>query len=96
MSYKNFSDYSIPAYSYNIFLEYLNSKGEVVFTDKQLYHHEYIGANQTGNISIFKSNSSRFSRVRLKLKITDVSFIEKLIADVATGSNCVSDFKKIN
>lgn len=96
MSYKNFSDYNIPAYSYNIFLEYLNSKGEVVFTDKQLYHHEFIGANQTGNISIFKSNSNRFSRVRLKLKITDVSFIEKLIADVVTGTNCVSDLKKVN
>ena len=91
LTYKNNSNYTIPSNCYDLYLDYLNQNGKVIFTSEQkMQNYEDFQYSQIKTISsIMESCNNSFSRVKVKLIITNTNFIESLIAEYAKGSNGV-------
>jgi len=86
---KNYSRFTIPGSTYEIYVKYLNSKGEVVFTSNEsLSNFKSIPYNQSKTIHVFENNSSGFRKVDVQLKLTSTNFLEKVIAENAEGNRC--------
>jgi hypothetical protein len=86
---KNHSRYSIPGYSYNLYVNYTDSQGNLLFTSKEMLNYENIQYGQSKTIRVFESNSRSFQKVGVSLKITNTTFIESIVAEYAEGYNCV-------
>lgn len=89
ITFKNHSRYSIPSNSYNLYVNYTDSQGNLLFTSKEMLNYENIQFGQSKTIRVFESNSRSFQKVGISLKITNTSFIENIIAEYAEGYNCV-------
>lgn len=86
---KNYSRFTIPGHVYKIYVKYLNSKDEVIFTSNQsLSNFQSIPYNQSKTIHIFENNVKGFRKVDIQLSLTTSNFIEKIIAENVEGSNC--------
>ncbi|MBP8994458.1 MAG: hypothetical protein KBG30_11710 [Bacteroidales bacterium] len=85
---KNNSRFTIPGYSYSLYVNYTDSKGNILFTSKEISNFESIPYGQSKTIHVFESNSSSFQKVGISLKIISTNFIEQIIAEYAEGYNC--------
>ncbi|MEH6512956.1 MAG: hypothetical protein V7734_07630 [Maribacter arcticus] len=86
---KNNSRFTIPGYSYKLYVNYLDSNDNLLFTsDKSSGNFTDIGFNQSKTLNIYQDISSRFRKVNIKVKLLNTEFIEKLIAEYAEGSLC--------
>lgn len=88
---KNYSRFTIPGYSYNLYVVYTDSKGNTLFTSKEMMNFESIPFSQSKTISVFESNSRSFQKVGINLKIINTKFIEDIIGEYAEGRNCIYD-----
>ncbi len=86
---KNYSRFTIPGSSYNLYVYYTDRKGNTLFTSKQSLNFESIPFGQSKTIRVFESNSSSFQKVGVNLKIINTKFIEDIIGEYAEGRNCV-------
>lgn len=85
---KNYSRFTIPGYSYNLYVNYTDNQGNTIFTSKEILNFESIPYGQSKTINVFETNSSSFQKVGIILKIVNTEFIEDIIAVHAEGSNC--------
>lgn len=85
---KNNSSFTIPGRSYNLYVNYTDSKGNLLFTSKEMLNYESIPYEQSKTIHVFESNSSSFQKVGISLKIVSTNFIEQIVAEYAEGYNC--------
>lgn len=85
---KNNSRFSIPGRSYNLYINYTDNKGNLLFTSKEISNYESIPYGQSKTIHVFESNSDSFQRVSISLNIISTDFIEQIIAEYAEGYNC--------
>ncbi len=85
---KNNSRFTIPGMAYNLYVNYTDSKGKLLFTSKEMLNYESISYGQSKTIRVFESNSNSFQKVGISLKIISVNFIEQIIAENAEGFNC--------
>lgn len=85
---KNDSRFTIPGYSYSLYVNYTDSKGNLLFTSKEMSNFESIPYGQSKTIHVFESNSSSFQKVGISVKIISTNFIEQIIAEYAEGYNC--------
>jgi hypothetical protein len=86
---KNYSRFTIPGFSYNLYVVYTDSKGNTLFTSKERMNFQSIPFGQSKTISVFESNSRSFQKVGINLKIINTEFIEEIIGEYAEGRNCV-------
>lgn len=85
---KNYSRFSIPGSTYNLYVNYFDRKEELVFTSKELLNFDAIPYNQSKTINVFESSSKSFRKIGIDLKIISTSFIEDIISNNAEGNNC--------
>ena len=85
---KNYSRFTIPGYSYEIYYHFLNSSGNIVFTKKETLNYESIQYGQSITKSLYESNSSGFSKINVELKLTSTDFIERVVSENIKGNNC--------
>jgi len=85
---KNYSRFTIPGYSYNLYVNYTDNQGNTIFTSKEILNFESITYGQSKTINVFETNSSSFQKVGIILKIVNTEFIEDIIAEHAEGDNC--------
>lgn len=90
ISVRNGSRFSIPAWKYEIYFHFVNSKGNTVFTksDKSNYEDIPFGQSLTKTIFADETSSGAFRKIKVELKLTSTSFIEEIIAENITGNNC--------
>ena len=86
---KNNSRFTIPKYSYNLYVNYTDKKGENLFTSKHISNYESIPYGENKTIHVFELNSSSFQKIGISLKIIDADFIEEIISQYAEGYNCI-------
>ncbi|MBG7610825.1 hypothetical protein IU405_01010, partial [Polaribacter sp. BAL334] len=85
---KNYSRFTLPRYSYDIYIKFLNSN------DKELYKFKYrsnfsdIPFNSSESLSIMQDVDRSFKKVDVELVIINTNFIEDLIGKYAEGSLC--------
>ena len=88
LTYKNYSRFSIPASTYNLYIEYLNGKGDIIFKEEEIaYGNIHFGESKTAHIVNFDVDS-RARKINISLKIKNTNFIEEVIAEHARGNNC--------
>jgi hypothetical protein len=85
---KNESRFTIPGDSYRLYINYSDSKGNLLFTSEEISNYESIPYGQSKTINVFETNSNSFQKVGISLKIIDTNFIEQLITEHAEGYNC--------
>lgn len=86
---KNYSRFTIPGYAYKIYVQYLNSKDEIVFTSNEsLSNFQSIPFSQSKTIHVFENNVKGFRKVNIKLSLTSTNFIEEIISENVEGNNC--------
>lgn len=87
---KNFTRFTIPAHSYKLYVNYLDSDNNILFTsDKSLSNFEAIGFGQSKTIHVIQDISSEFRKVNIKLKLLSTQFIEEIVAKHSEGSSCL-------
>lgn len=89
ITFKNYSRFTVPGYSYNLYVNYYDSQGNTLFNSKETSNYESIPFSQSKTINIFETNSSTFKKVGIKLNVINSEFIEKIIAEYAEGNNCI-------
>ena len=86
ITYKNYSNFTIPRDTYNLYVEYLNSKGKVLFKEKTVeFTTLTYGESNTTWVS---KDVQGASKIAVSLEITNTDFIEKILAEHAKGSDC--------
>lgn len=86
---KNHSRFTIPGYSYKLYVNYLDANDNILFTSEEsLGNFQAIGFNQSKTIHVMQNSSSKFRKVSVKVKLLNTEFIEKGITEYAKGSNC--------
>lgn len=87
---KNNSRFSIPAWKYEMYFHFVNSKGKTVFTetDKSNFENIPFGQSLTKRLLVNEPSSGAFRKINVELKLTSTSFIEEIIAEHITGDNC--------
>jgi hypothetical protein len=86
---KNYSRFTIPGYSYNIYVLYKDNIGNTVFTSKEsISNFESIPFGQGKTIHVYQPNSNSFQKISIKLEIISTKFIESIISENAEGINC--------
>lgn len=85
---KNYSRFSIPGRDYELYFHFLNYNGDIVFTKKEILNYESIPYGQSVTHHLFESSSGNFDKIKAELKLTSTDFIEEIIAENITGSNC--------
>lgn len=87
---KNYSRHSIIGSSYRLYVNYLDSNDNVLFTsDESSSNYKDIGFDQSITLNIYQSIPSRFRKVNIELKLINTKFIESSIPKYAEGSNCI-------
>lgn len=86
---KNNSRFTIPQFSYNLYILYTDSNENVIFTSKEIANFESIPYGQSNTVHVFEQNTNSFEKVGISLKIINSTFIEELIAEYAEGQNCL-------
>ncbi|MCF7559422.1 hypothetical protein L3X39_02145 [Sabulilitoribacter multivorans] len=87
---KNYSRFTIPAYSYKIYVNYLDINDNVLFTSENFSdNYSDIGFNQSKTQHVMQDISSKFRKVDISLKLLNTEFIDKLIAEYAEGGSCI-------
>ncbi|MCA0152909.1 hypothetical protein [Winogradskyella vincentii] len=85
---KNYSRFTISAYSYDIYIKFLNSQ------DKELYKFKYrtnfsdIAFNSSETLHIMQDIDRSYKKVDVELVILNTDFIEDLIGNYAEGIRC--------
>lgn len=92
---KNYSRFSIPSRCYNIYYDFVDDGDNIEFTKPALSNYKYIQYGESVTESFFETNAQNFSKVKVRLQITSTDFIEQVIADNATGSNCNNNFNSL-
>jgi hypothetical protein len=89
ISMKNNSRFSIPKFTYDIYVIYLTQSGDIVLKSKMV---SYENIPYSGSIDqhVFEDNLGGASKVKVELKLTDTDFIEELIVKYVEGENCIS------
>lgn len=87
ITYKNYSRFTIPRGTYNLYVVYLNNKGKVLFKEKTIeFSTLTYGESNTTWIS---KDVQGTSQIAVSLEITNTDFIEKVIAEHAKGNDCI-------
>ncbi|MDY0316100.1 MAG: hypothetical protein GX793_00460 [Bacteroidales bacterium] len=89
---KNSSRYTIPGYSYILYVNYFDRKGNLLFTSKYNFNFESIPYGQSKTIHVYESNSNSFQKVDISIEIIDTDFIEQIIGKYAEGYNCTYSY----
>ena len=86
ITYKNYSKFTIPRDTYNLYVEYLNSKGKILFKEKTVeFATLTYGESNTTWVS---KDIQGASKIAVSLEITNTDFIEKILAEHAKGNDC--------
>lgn len=85
---KNTSRFTIPSFSYNLYILYSDKNENIIFTSKEIANYESIPYGQSNTVHVFEQNTNSFEKVGVSLKIINSSFIEEIIAEYAEGNNC--------
>jgi len=88
---KNYSRFTIPAGTYELYYDFIDYNGNVIFTKPEISTYQTIGFGQSVSFSLFENISQSFTNIRARLKLVSTGFIEKVIADNIMGENCVAD-----
>lgn len=88
---KNYSRFSIPAYSYDIYIKFLNNKDDVLFEYKHYNNFSNIPFNSSDTYHVMKDVDKTFKKVSIELRVLKTNFIEELVGAYAEGSRCVYD-----
>ena len=86
---KNNSRFTIPKYSYHLYINYCDNKGDILFTSEETLNYESIPSGQNKTIHVFELNGNSFQKIGVSLKIINAVFIEEIIAEYAEGNNCI-------
>jgi hypothetical protein len=90
---KNYSSFTIPGGSYELYYHFLDYNDQLVFTKREIFNYNSIPFDQSITHRIFESSASNFYRIKVELKITSTDFIERIIAEHITGNNCRSELE---
>lgn len=85
---KNYSRFTIPKFSYKVYVQYSDSKGKILFKSEETLAYSTIPFEQSITFYVSEMNSRSFKKIGIEFKITDTDFIKNIIADYAKGSNC--------
>jgi hypothetical protein len=85
---KNYSRFSIPGRTYEIYFHFLNYNDDIVFTKKEILNYESIQYGQSVTHRLFESSRGNFEKIKAELKLTSTDFVKEIIAENITGSNC--------
>ena len=88
---KNYSRFTIPRGTYELYYDFIDYNGDVIFTKAETLTYETIGYGQSVSFSLFENISQNFTSIRARLKLVSTGFIEKVIADNIKGENCAAD-----
>lgn len=86
---KNYSRFTLPGGAYNLYINYRNKKGDILFTSKQILTYDAIPFNQSKTVHVFEPNSKSFRKISIELNIISTNFIEDIIAQYSTGIGCI-------
>lgn len=86
ITYKNYSRYTIPNGTYNLYIEYMDKKENILFKNKE-YVHSTLAYGQSNTIWV-SEDVRRAAKIAVSLEITNTEFIERIIAEQAKGNNC--------
>lgn len=92
---KNSSRFTIPSFAYNLYYQFYDVDGQLVFTEKEIGTYEPIPYGQSKTSRLFQSNAYGFDKVKAKLEIIRTGFIEDLIIENVKGNNCHSSIQLI-
>lgn len=94
---KNGSRFSIPGWKYEIYFHFVNTNGNIVFTqsDKSNFDDISFGQSLTKSLFVDVPSSGEFRKIKVELKLTSTSFIEEIIAENITGENCFAISKSL-
>jgi hypothetical protein len=92
VTFKNYSRFTIPGSTYEIYYIFFNSNNQIVFTKKELSNFEYIPFGQSVTENLFESNTGQFEKIKVELKLISTKFIENVIAENVTGNDCKANF----
>jgi hypothetical protein len=94
---RNNSRFSIPAWKYEVYFHFVNSNGDIVFTESDRMNFEDIpyGHSLTKSLMVDETSYGAFKKVKAQLKLTSISFIEEVIAEHTTGDNCFSSTQSL-
>ena len=73
--------------TYNLYIEYLNSKGKVLFRNKEVTYST-LAYRESNTIFVNQNIIRGASKIAVSLEITNTDFIKKVIAEYAKGDNC--------
>lgn len=85
---KNYSRFTIPRYSYDIYIKFLNNKDKEVYKFNYSSNFSDIPFNSSEKLHIFETVNNNYKKVGIDLVILNSSFIEDIIAEYAEGSLC--------
>lgn len=89
ITYKNYSRFTIPSLTYNLYVEFLNSKGEILFKKKEILAFSSLTYQESNTIPVHQDVIQGANKIAISLEITNTNFIEKIIAEHAKGNNCI-------
>jgi hypothetical protein len=87
ITYKNYSRFTLIPGTYNLYIEYLNSKGKVLFRNKEVTYST-LAYRESNTIFVNQNIIRGASKIAVSLEITNTDFIKKVIAEYAKGEDC--------
>jgi hypothetical protein len=88
---KNNSRFTIPRFSYDIYIKFLNNKNEELYKFKYSTNFSDIPFNSSEKLHLMQDVKNSFRKVDVELVILKTDFIEELIGNHAEGSFCNYD-----
>lgn len=85
---KNYSRFTLPGYSYDIYINFLDNNDEVVLRYKYYSNFSEIPYNSSETLHIMKNIDKSCKTVDVELVIINTDFIEEIIGEYAKGSLC--------
>ncbi|GAA4292682.1 hypothetical protein [Aestuariibaculum suncheonense] len=86
---KNRTRFTVPEYAYDIYVNFLNTSNEVLFSYEDGNSFRSIPANGISTLLVFKDAKNGYAQVDVELKILKTDFIEKIIAEHSEGTRCI-------
>lgn len=86
---ENLSNVSLPGFTYEIFIHFLDRSGNIVHTVQHEFNYEEIQANGNHQIELYsESSSSSYRQYRAEVKIIDDSFIRNSLSVSSNRISC--------
>ncbi len=87
ITYRNYSNYTIPSGTYNLYVKYMDKNENILFKNKE-YVRSTLAYGQSNTIWV-SEDVRRATKIAISLEIINTEFIERIIAEHAKGNNCI-------